>query len=395
MQTPQLLMGALALCLLAPSHSESNPSDAAVENPVHRVPLSALQTSESVSYHVPAAPPGSNQGRPSSHHTLYQPESATASPQHRRFPAIAMLFPTTLTPYASPPSSSSILHHHLRESSGVSTKYQSAEQYEPPRRPSASQFGAELPPRPGRREPQQPQHHHHQQHQPQHQQHSYGGSVLPKLSSPYSSYAQGLSMDQAEKRPQDVSAYEAPPVVPDAPPRFLYERPLVEHERSHGRPMTSLVESSHYEQQQLRERPSQQQQQQSSLFGSPKYATAAQLRSQYAPQVVTEKPLAAPPMSSYVNRPVVKYGSLSSQTSSGSQQSSSASGGADDTYGLQTTYHRASRPELQQQQQEQQQQQPQRPESRIPVQDEQPQQQSQPSRKLHPSPPETSPIYSR
>ncbi|XP_042146176.1 putative cyclin-dependent serine/threonine-protein kinase DDB_G0272797/DDB_G0274007 [Ixodes scapularis] len=339
MQRPQLVLGALALCLLTPSRSESNPSDAAVEGPVHRVPLSALQTSESVSYHVPAAPPGSNQGGPSSHHTLYQSQqSVTSSPPHRRFPAIAMLFPTTLTPYASPPSSSSILHHHLRESSGVSTKYQSAEQYEPPRRPSTSQFGSELP-RPGRREPQQ-QHHHHQQQQSQHQ-HTYGGSVLPKLSSPYSSYAQGLSMDQAEKRPQDLSAYEAPPVVPDAPPRFLYERPLVEHERSHGRPMTSLVESSHYEQQQPRERPSQQQQQQqSSLYGSSKYATSAQLRNQYAPQVVTEKPLTSPPLSSYVSRPV--------------------------------------------------------PESRMPVQEEQTQQQQQqPSRKLHPSQPETSPIYSR
>ncbi|EEC09021.1 conserved hypothetical protein [Ixodes scapularis] len=390
MQRPQLFLGVLALCLLTPSRSESNPSDAAVEGPVHRVPLSALQTSESVSYHVPAAPPGSNQGGPSSHHTLYQSQqSATSSPPHRRFPAIAMLFPTTLTPYASPPSSSSILHHHLRESSGVSTKYQSAEQYEPPRRPSASQFGSELP-RPGRREPQQ-QHHHHQQ-QPSQHQHTYGGSVLPKLSSPYSSYAQGLSMDQAEKRPQDLSAYEAPPVVPDAPPRFLYERPLVEHERSHGRPMTSLVESSHYEQQQPRERPSQQQQQQqSSLYGSSKYATSAQLRSQYAPQVVTEKPLPSPPLSSYVSRPVVKYSSSPSQTASGSSHSSSASGTADDTYGMQTSYHRSSRPELQQQQHQQQQ-----PESRMPVQEEQTQQQQQqPSRKLHPSQPETSPIYSR
>ncbi|KAK8780019.1 hypothetical protein V5799_018640 [Amblyomma americanum] len=285
-----------------------------------------------------------------------------------------MLFPTTLTPFSSPNSSPPLVHHHLRsESSSGASKYHSAEQYEP-RRPSVSQYGSEVS-RPLRREPQ----------------HIYGS--LSK--SPYG-YAPGSPLDMVDKRPQEVS-YDVPPVVPDSPPRFLYERPLVDHERPHGRPLTSIVEPPQYSEH-GRERPQIQSQQTphhqaQTLYGSPKF-TSSQLRSsgQYQ-QVVTEKPTpqAPPAPPSYV-RPV-KYSNGSPSQSPSSSGSGSVNGGgataADEVYGVQppsSGYHHrgstggSSRPEMAQHQ----------PESRVPDQDEQ----QPPSRKLHPQA-EASPLYTR
>ncbi|XP_049520828.1 basic salivary proline-rich protein 1-like [Dermacentor silvarum] len=411
MKRPQLVLFGLLFCLLAPSSSsESSTSDnSAVEGSLHRVPLSALQTSESVAYHVPANPPsitnggggsGGGGGGGGSHHSIYQPQT-TVSP-NRRFPAIAMLFPTTLTPFSSHNSSPSYVHHHLRgESSSVgASKYHSAEQYEPvppPRRPQVvTQYGGSELSRPLRREPQ----------------HIYGS--LSKAQSPYS-YAQGSPLDIVEKRPQEVSYEVPPPVVPDTPPRYLYERPLIDHERpTHARPLTSMVDGPQYSDHGRPERPPQMQQQQqqqqsapqslpqqqTTLYGSPKFTSSSQLRSggQY-PQLVTEKPApsAPQPPPSYV-RPI-KYassGSPSQSPSSSSGGSSSVNGGnggssgvaADEVYGVQpSAYHHrgggGSRQEMSQHQQ---------PESRVPDQEEPPQ--PQPSRKLHPQA-EASPMYAR
>lgn len=335
---------------------------------MHRVPLSALQTSESVAYHVPANPPavsggGGTGGSSPSHHSLYQPQT-TVSP-NRRFPAIAMLFPTTLTPFSSPNSSPPMVHHHLRSDSSPGTsKYHSAEQYEP-RRPSVSQYSGDLS-RPLRREPQ----------------HIYGS--LSKAQSPYS-YAPGSPLESVDKRPQEVS-YDAPPAIADTPPRFLYERPLVDHERPHSRPMTSVVEPPQYaEHGRERQQPQHPQQpHQQSIYGAPKFPSSSQLRSsgQYTP-VVTEKP---PPPPAYVR--AVKYASASPSSSSSGSASGGGASAADEVYGVPPSapyHHRAgsggSRQEVSQHQ----------PESRVPEQEEQ-QPQQPPPRKLHPQV-ETGPMY--
>ncbi|XP_037513236.1 trithorax group protein osa [Rhipicephalus sanguineus] len=405
MKRPQLVLCGLLFCLLAPSSSSESSTSDNSEGSLHRVPLSALQTSESVAYHVPANPPSISSGGGGSgggggggsHHSLYQPQT-TVSP-NRRFPAIAMLFPTTLTPFSSPNSSPSHVHHHLRgESSSMgASKYHSAEQYEPvpQRRPSVvTQYGGGELSRPLRREPQ----------------HIYG--PLSKAQSPYS-YAPGSPLDMVEKRPQEVNYDVPPPVVPDTPPRFLYERPLIDHERpTHARPLTSMVDGPQYSDHGRPERPSQiqQQQQQSAppslpqsqttLYGSPKFTGSSQLRSggQY-PQLVTEKPppSAPQPPTTYVRSKYSSGGGSSSQSPSSSGGSGGinggsggSSGGADDVYGVPppSPYHHrggggGSRTEISQHQQ---------PDSRVPDQEEQPQQ--PPSRKLHPQA-EASPLYAR
>ncbi|KAL1413886.1 hypothetical protein MTO96_007936 [Rhipicephalus appendiculatus] len=335
MKRPQLVLCGLLFCLLAPSSSSESSSSDNSEGSLHRVPLSALQTSD--------------RRRP-----CLQAGGSRPSP---------CCFPTTLTPFSSPNASPSHVHHHLRGESSSMGAIQV-----PQRRavragasaattPVVTQYGGSELSRPLRREPQ----------------HIYG--LQSKAQSPYS-YAPGSSLDIVEKRPQEVSYDVPPPVVPDTPPRFLYERPLIDHERpTHARPLTSMVDGSQY-----------------SDHGRPERRVVS-TRS-WSPRNLHRRPRSPP--TTYVRSKYSSGGVGSSSQSTSSSGGSGgvnggnggSSGGADDVYGVPppSPYHHrpgGSRPEISQHQQ---------PESRVPDQEEQPQQ--PPPRKLHQQA-EASPLYAR
>ncbi|XP_064460430.1 uncharacterized protein LOC135370588 [Ornithodoros turicata] len=240
-----IFLSALVLSLLAGALGDTVNPDTAPETNVHRVPLSALQSSESVSYHVPAAPPPSHtQSHAPSHapshvahhtshashashrshgshagHGLYASSaSSSSSSSQRRFPAIAMLFPTTLTPYQNnpppPPPASSV---HMRDSH--TAKYQNSELPYESRRPT---FSSEVVPQAAARQPQ-----------------SY--SQVGKVHH-FGSYSHP-PVEPVEKRPHeptyDVSG------VHEAPGRFLFDRQPAPVAPEHERPRPAPVHHSY------------------------------------------------------------------------------------------------------------------------------------------------------